>query len=66
MSETPKPKPYLLDNEPVTGSELIERAQRLGYRSEDGLYRTSEAAAVLREAGHEVTTNQAYAGDPGA
>lgn len=47
-------KGFLLDGKPVDMQELIEAAKALGYDTADWLYRTSEAAEVLREHGHAV------------
>ena len=50
-------KPYLVDREPVTGSELIEKAKVLGYEGIGGVFRTSYAAMTLRKHGCQVTEN---------
>jgi hypothetical protein len=51
-------KPYRLDDEPVSFEELITAARNEGYEGSEGMFFTSEAAAVLRQNGHQVTDNQ--------
>lgn len=51
-------KPYCVDGEPVTWRELIDRAESVGSFSDPSFKRTSEAAKILRAAGHEVTDNK--------
>jgi hypothetical protein len=43
-------RPYHVDGEPMSSSELINLAIKLGY-SDDGLYTTSGAAEFLRQRG---------------
>jgi len=45
---------YLLNGQLVSFSELIRTAQDNGYHEPDGVYTTSCAAQVLREAGYTV------------
>lgn len=49
-------KPYLVDRKPVDSTELIQMAKDNGYQK-DGLYFTSQAAAVLRSKGYTVEEN---------
>jgi len=54
-----QPLPYRLDDEPINGPNLIRYAvDNYGYAGTDGMFFTSEAAALLRKHGHTVTTNQ--------
>ena len=48
-------KPYLIDNEPAEGGDIIKLAKEYGY--EDDIYYTSTAANILRENGHVVSEN---------
>lgn len=52
-----KKKPYLIDNEPVDGDEIIEKAKKYGYEGDGGIFRTSIAAGILRKHGHIVSNN---------
>ena len=51
-------KPYLIDGKEADAHEVIQRAQGLGYQSQDGFYSTSEAARVLRGHGLRVEENR--------
>jgi hypothetical protein len=54
-------KPYLLDDEPVTGRELIRAAEPYSESfASDWLKQTSVAATILRDHGHSVTDNPEY------
>ena len=54
-------KQYMIDDEPVTSDELIQRAKDLGYDGDDyGVFYTSGSARVLREHGHTVGSNPDY------
>jgi hypothetical protein len=54
-------KQYLLNGEPVTGTELIEAAEAYSERfANDWLKQTSVAASILRDHGHRVTDNPEY------
>jgi len=46
---------YSLDGQKVSFTQLIDAAKDEGYSSSDGFFRTSEAAQVLRDNGHEVS-----------
>lgn len=52
-------KPYLLDEEPADMIDLLEAAKALdqGF-GRDGIYMTSQAAAILRKHGHAVRENK--------
>ena len=45
---------YYLDGNPISLSDLIKAAKKLGYIEANGIYYTSAAAQVLRYAGHTV------------
>ena len=47
-------KKYLLDGEPVSFTEIIYAARARGYEPDDGIYKTSEAARILRTWGFTV------------
>jgi hypothetical protein len=46
--------PYLLDDKPVSVTDLVQAAQRY-EDDESGFYTTSDAARILRNHGHTVT-----------
>jgi hypothetical protein len=50
----PKPAGIWVDGTQTTASALIKLAREYGYCGDGGMFRTSEAAAVLRDAGFEV------------
>ena len=54
--------PFRIDDIPATSDEIIQRAKEYGYSGNGGLFLTSEASQILRNNGHEVTTNQNFAG----
>ena len=51
-------KPYLIDNEPASSRDIIEKAQEYGYVGYRGVFFTSISAGVLREHGHKVENNK--------
>jgi hypothetical protein len=51
----PKPAGIWVDGTQTTAFALIKLAREYGYCGDGGMFRTSEAAAVLRDAGFEVT-----------
>ena len=53
-------KQYMIDDEPVTSDELIERGKELGYEGNGGIYFTSGSARVLRDHGYTVGNNPDY------
>lgn len=57
MNTTQEKKEYTIDDEPVTWRELLDRADAIGYFSDPSFKRTSEAAAILRNAGYKVGYN---------
>lgn len=48
-------KEYLIDKEPVTWKELIQKANE--YEDQGSFSRTSVAAKILRDHGHVVENN---------
>jgi len=54
---TTETKQYLLDETPVTWNELIKAAREVGQFSDPSFQTTSEAAEILRKAGHTVGKN---------
>ena len=56
-------KPYLLAQPasdvltPVTGDDIIDAAIERGYKGSDCMFRTSEAAQLLRSIGYTVENN---------
>ncbi len=48
---------YLLDGQPVGFVQLIEAAKPYGLAEDSFIFRTSEAAHVLRDNGHTVENN---------
>ena len=55
-------KKYLIDNEPASAMDIINRAKELDASyGRDGLSMTSTAATVLRNNGHKVEENPSFA-----
>jgi len=57
MNPITSPKEYLIDDEPVTWTELIKRGYALENHEGEDIKSTSQAAEILRRHGYKVGRN---------